>query len=316
MRAIRTVAACGAVGNVLTLATTPIVFSAAATASSSPWTLQLTALGTTAAALALPITLLTADVVLTGALVTVDRFSTESGPLALIPLQDGLYAVLFSAVFAGLAVGALRAGRAVDDAAAAAVSTTHDAQDERIRSDERARVNGLVHDHVLTTLLVAARGPSTSAAVDAVEALEQLRRLTEPGEEQQSLPDTVLLDRLRSLLSTIAPTARAVIDGTPSSPLPPKVIDALVGATGEALRNSRRHGGAGASIELHVSRGPDVLEIAVIDDGVGFDEHAVPANRLGIAASIVGRLRSVDGAADVYSHRGRGTAVRLRWPAQ
>jgi signal transduction histidine kinase len=316
-RVIRRVAVAVAVGNLLALATTSLVFSSSATATASPWPLQLTALGTTGAALAWSTPLVVADVLLTGALVSTDRLLTESAGLALIPVQDGLYAALFGAVFAALAVGTLRAGRSVDSAAEAAAMTMRAARDERVRSDERARVNGLVHDHVLTTLLVAARSPiSSPAAMDgAIEALDQLQRLTEPVDAKESVPATVLLDRLRAQLTAIAPDAHLAVDGDADLLLPPAVVDAVVGAVGEALRNSRRHAGPGAALEVHVIRRVEMLEIAVIDDGRGFDRNAVPQNRLGIAASIIGRTRSVGGTAEVRSHPGRGTAVRICWPA-
>lgn len=57
------------------------------------------------------------------------------------------------------------------------------------------------------------------------------------------------------------------------------------------------------------------MRILVADDGKGFDTGAVPARRLGIKVSILGRMDSVGGLARIESDGGRGTAVELLWPA-
>ena len=88
--------------------------------------------------------------------------------------RTALYAALFSAIFAALVDRrACASARSVDAASDAAIEAVRAARDERVRADERARVNGLVHDHVLTTLLVAARSPlpTESGAADAADAL-------------------------------------------------------------------------------------------------------------------------------------------------
>jgi signal transduction histidine kinase len=53
----------------------------------------------------------------------------------------------------------------------------------------------------------------------------------------------------------------------------------------------------------------------VVDDGVGFDLDAVGAHRFGLALSVLDRMAAVGGCATVESAPGRGTVVRLRWPA-
>jgi signal transduction histidine kinase len=315
VRTIRMLGAAAAAGNLLTLATVPAVMGPGASAAESPWPLQLTALGTTAAALTLPTRAAALDVVLTGALVSVDRWWTAAAPLGLVPLQDGLYAAFFCAIFAGLAIGATRNARAVDRAAAEAIAAVRSARDERVRADERARVNGLVHDHVLTTLLVASRSPlpDGSAAADAADALQRLRRVALAEEGDDAVSPDEMLDRLRAQLTAVAPHAGFGVEGERRADIPPMVADALVGATGEALRNTRRHAGEDAGVEVHVTLEQRCVEIAVVDDGVGFVRNEVPTNRLGIAASIDSRMRGVGGFAAVRSAVGRGTAVRVWW---
>ena len=56
----------------------------------------------------------------------------------------------------------------------------------------------------------------------------------------------------------------------------------------------------------------DGIRIEVRDAGGGFDLGAVPADRLGIRASIIARVAAVGGSADIDSGDW-GTLVRLTW---
>ena len=96
------------------------------------------------------------------------------------------------------------------------------------------------------------------------------------------------------------------------------VVRALAGAAAEALENVARHARVdGACVRVRPGSGQDgeVLEVAVVDDGVGFDLDAVGAHRFGLALSVLDRMAAVGGCATVESAPGRGTVVRLRWPA-
>jgi signal transduction histidine kinase len=59
----------------------------------------------------------------------------------------------------------------------------------------------------------------------------------------------------------------------------------------------------------------DVVTVSVRDDGAGFAPdrlaRAVEAGRLGVAQSIVGRMREIGGTAQVTSSPGQGTEVEL-----
>lgn len=99
---------------------------------------------------------------------------------------------------------------------------------------------------------------------------------------------------------------------------PPVVVRAMAGAAAEALENVARHARVdGARVQVRPGNGQDgeVLEVAVVDDGVGFDLDAVGAHRFGLALSVFDRMAAVGGCATVESAPGRGTVVRLRWPA-
>ena len=96
--------------------------------------------------------------------------------------------------------------------------------------------------------------------------------------------------------------------------VPSAVAVALCGALGEALENVRRHAGTGVA-RVAVRADDGRVEVLVTDEGRGFDPAAVGSQRLGLAWSVHDRVESVGGRAEVGSAPGRGTVVRLRWPA-
>ncbi|WP_348536948.1 ATP-binding protein, partial [Nocardia carnea] len=98
---------------------------------------------------------------------------------------------------------------------------------------------------------------------------------------------------------------------------PPGRPAAGAAALAEAVRNSLRHAGVPARRvrrEVTVTVGAGGLLVVLRDDGKGFDRAAVPPDRLGIAASILGRMRQLPGGAGfVESAPGHGTTVTLMW---
>ncbi|MBX3031644.1 MAG: GAF domain-containing sensor histidine kinase [Chloroflexi bacterium] len=83
----------------------------------------------------------------------------------------------------------------------------------------------------------------------------------------------------------------------------------------EAVSNVARHAGA-RNVQLRLSTDADGLELAVIDDGRGFDAaRATPGGHHGIA-NMRARATAVGATLDLTSEPGSGTQVRLRrpWP--
>jgi signal transduction histidine kinase len=85
-----------------------------------------------------------------------------------------------------------------------------------------------------------------------------------------------------------------------------------VAATNEATLNAASHSGA-AEVSVYVEAEPDAVTAFVRDHGAGFDPADVPADRRGIADSIVGRMQRHGGSAEVVSGKD-GTEIRLRLP--
>lgn len=287
----------------------------------APWILGLTALGTTAAAIAWRPRWAWAYLGAVGLLVALDRVWTAAAPLTEVALQDAAYATFFCAVFCALAIGARHAGGTIDDAARAALAAEAETAAHRAREQERRRVDALVHDEVLATLLLASRSaghlepPVRDAASVALERLQALASEPASGAGHTSLDQ--LVSGLRAEATRLSPaTAVSIALPGEDAPLPAAVAESLLAATGEALRNVRRHAGSGAASRLEVCREQGRLVVRITDDGGGFDPAAVDPSRLGLAGSVLERMRVVGGRAQVRSAPGDGTEVRLQWPAE
>jgi signal transduction histidine kinase len=226
--------------------------------------------------------------------------------------QDALHTLLFDAIFTALALATYRAGRALDRAADAAIAETRTASATEARGRERTRVEALLHDSVLVALLASARG-SERAPIEARAALAELAAV-ERADDAAQLPGTAWMWRLQALTTDLVPDARFSHHGaTAQVSIRSDAAQAVLEATAEALRNSLQHAGFAARA-VHAQLGTDEVEVTVLDDGRGFDPADVRPGRLGVAVSILERMRAVPGGwATVVSKRGVGTRVSIGW---
>ena len=88
-------------------------------------------------------------------------------------------------------------------------------------------------------------------------------------------------------------------------------LEALVAGLREALLNAVRHGAPPVTVYAEV--GPTGVEAFVRDHGSGFDLDDVPADRLGVRESILGRMARHGGSARVR-RLDDGTEVALALP--
>jgi signal transduction histidine kinase len=199
------------------------------------------------------------------------------------------------------------------------------------RDAERIHHLRSMHDSVLQTL------EAIAASDDNGNAREQLTRVQRSARQQAS--------ELRGSLSAISqglPLATAVTAGQETlrhvlhhcvtefaaqglqvefidgeylaDPADHRIIAAVRGAVSEALTNVVKHA-AVRRVVLRVATAEDGCEVVLRDHGIGFDPLATSPG-LGIRHSIVGRLRDVDGTADVWSSPGSGTRITLTIPAR
>ncbi|MEO3934141.1 PspC domain-containing protein [Micrococcaceae bacterium Sec7.4] len=181
----------------------------------------------------------------------------------------------------------------------------------RVRATERAEIAAHLHDSVLQTLaLIQRRAGNETDVVRLARAQERELRgwlYRDPGKEAGQLSEGIqaaaaeVEDSLGHVVEVVAVGDCAMTERH----------EALVQAAREAMLNAARHGGGAVSVYLEVTDG--AAEVFVKDRGPGFDPDAVPADRLGIRESIVGRMKRHGGTATITSNQD-GTEVRLRLP--
>jgi signal transduction histidine kinase len=183
---------------------------------------------------------------------------------------------------------------------------------ERIRSQERAEVAAHLHDSVLQTLALVQKRADDPRAVAAL-ARSQEREL------RAWLSGRVPGDTKR--LGTALEAAAGEVEHDHGVPVEVVVVgdrevdagvQALVAAAREAMVNAAKHAGVDSGpISLYAEAADGHVEVFVRDRGNGFEPGAVPADRRGIAESIVGRMARHGGRARIRSTPGEGTEVEL-----
>lgn len=182
----------------------------------------------------------------------------------------------------------------------------------RVRETERAEIAAHLHDSVLQTLaLIQRRAGNEHDVVRLARAQERQLRgwlFQDPGRESGQLSDRIkaVAGEVEDLLGN------AVEVVTVGDAAMTEAHEALVQASREAMLNASRHGGGTVSVYLEASDGQ--AEIFIKDRGPGFALGDVPADRLGVRESIIGRMKRHGGSAAILS-AGGGTEVRLRLPA-
>lgn len=239
-----------------------------------------------------------------------------------------LWSLVFTGVFLAVVLVATRTGRELDETREETYRTAANVAAASAREVEKERFDAIVHDRVIASLLAVRPGrPDERLAAQAASALEELARVPGPG-DADTVPDVEVVRRIRSAAADISerfdvdvvggedPGDQDGVDDPRAEPasFPVEVLDAVVEAMSESLRNVLRHAGDDAECAVIVQLAPDALSMAVVDDGVGFDPESVAVGRLGIAVSIRGRLARLPGGhARVHSRAGRGTTVQIRW---
>jgi signal transduction histidine kinase len=218
-------------------------------------------------------------------------------------------------VMAALAVGhvARLAVRAEDELRLAAE------REAAIR--ERERLARGIHDSVLQVLaLVQRRGSELGGeAADlgrlAGEQEAALRALVGPG---PATPVPAGMVDLTAELGRFAAPLVALSAPATGVWLPARTAHEFSSAVAAAVENVRRHCPDGAHAGILVEDEPSAVTVTVRDDGPGIPdgrlERAAAEGRLGVAQSIVGRLRELGGSACVTSAPGEGTEIEMRLP--
>lgn len=247
-----------------------------------------------------------------------------AGPDAREALLWPLYGAALAVAAIAVARALRRSAAAVDRAHAEQAQAQHAADVADGMAREQQRQERLLHDTVLNTLTAVARG-GLEATADQVrrrcaDAAAEVRGVTDPPDPREPAPGVRLGDLLSDPLAECRNGGAAVaVPDVEVGSLPPDVVDAVVSAVGESLRNVARHARARhvtVTVDLDGDAGDssgDALRIVVEDDGVGFDADTTPP-RFGLSRAIRGSVSAAGGTTEIATAPGRGTRISLRFP--
>ncbi len=202
---------------------------------------------------------------------------------------------------------------------------------QRTREAERAALARELHDELGAILTAARLDVAWLAAQPAchepavMQRLEALRRVLAHGIEMkrrivEDLHPTVLTHLgLAPALEQLVASSRQRFAGRLSVSIDPSVsLDgepalALYRIVQEALTNVHKYAQArNASVRLR--RVPGRIELAVEDDGIGFDADSVGCGHHGLAG-MRHRMLAIGGLLEVRSAPGAGTSIRASLPS-
>ncbi|MFC9963539.1 sensor histidine kinase [Nocardia ignorata] len=319
VRAIRRAAGAAAVVYLAAAAVTPLLYSVTYIGSFASWPYRGLAVGALAAGLAWPRRVAAVFVALLATVAAISNVLVIPGSSMWTLVGDITRALGVAALFLWCVVYARAAAERVDREAirqrvrAATVAAT------TAREREGARFAALIHDAVLSTLLEASRSAGSTPVLrrQAARTLEQLEQ-SRNAPEIDHFDAAATVEFLRDAVREVDPELPVQVSSRGADlRLPVESARVLGAALMEAVRNSLRHAGApGRTVRrgLSVTIATGGIRVVLTDDGVGFDPARVPADRMGITGSILGRMRTLaGGAAFVESAPGAGTVVTLVW---
>lgn len=238
------------------------------------------------------------------------------------PLHVRLMVIVLGVI---LFVG-VRAMRSTIDGAARRADEQAERARESARAERIARDTGreiaedarVLHDTIINTLSLVARGPGADFNLDAVRRRAAhdtavIRRLSRDGEPQGADEE----GGLAQLVAAVGHHAALPIDYDGPSPedlerfdslLPVETSRAIVRAVFELVTNAAKHSGA-RSVRLRLELQPVGVVISVSDDGIGFAGEPVPGR--GLAESVFRRCEDANVAVSLRSAPGKGTTVTL-----
>lgn len=229
--------------------------------------------------------------------------------------SGGMTIVVFAAVSFVSVRTLRRLACQVDVATATSTEALRTEAEAAARFDERTRQYKKLHDTVLHTLSMVARGGLNHRTVE-VQLLcnrdaNYLRSLIAPNDEDAF---NGLATSLEEMFHSESPLGLDIHVRTHRLPLnlPDHVADAIMHASREALNNVSKYAGTNEAWVTAVGLPGGSVRVTVIDRGRGFDPNVIPSG-VGLIRSIRHRMEEVGGSATINSGIGQGTVVELVW---
>ncbi|MEV7240201.1 ATP-binding protein [Streptomyces sp. NPDC003236] len=200
------------------------------------------------------------------------------------------------------------------------VRMTQDLSEERlmrIRAQERAEVAAHVHDSVLHTLTLIQRNADNAGEVRRLARAQErdlrtwLYKPEGTGKDEADEPDTVAEAVRRSAAEVEdkhgVPIEVVVVGDCPLD----ERTAAQMQAAREAMVNAAKYGGEGGAVQVYAEVEGRTVFVSVRDRGPGFDLDSIPADRMGVRESIIGRMERNGGTARLRAVPDGGTEVEL-----
>ena len=287
----------------------------------SPWLYYLITIATAMAAIGLSVRWAAGYLVLVPLVYAVIRLTPAGGGLS--PLKaslDSIYAIILGGAILVITTMLRAAATSVDQAQATALEGYAHAVRAHATEAERVRVDAIVHDSVLTTLLYAARADTPEAqrlaATMASNAIGHLRdaALVSP-DDGSTVRVSTLAQSIREAIEQLEGGFEITASRLGTRSIPTAVAEAVQSASLQAAVNSVNHAGVGATRTVRITASEGGVQVIVADNGRGFDPAQVPSGRLGVRVSIIELITNLGGDARVESTPGKGTTVVIRWPS-
>ncbi len=200
------------------------------------------------------------------------------------------------------------------------VRMTQDLSEERlmrIRAQERAEVAAHVHDSVLHTLTLIQRNAENAGEVRRLARAQErdlrtwLYKPEGTGKDEADEPAN-LADAVRRNAAEVedkhgVPIEVVVVGDCPLD----ERIAAQMQAAREAMVNAAKYGGEGGAVQVYAEVEGQTVFVSVRDRGPGFDLDSIPADRMGVRESIIGRMERNGGTARLRAVPDGGTEVEL-----
>ena len=239
-----------------------------------------------------------------------------SGSL-LLAIQEALHLFVFSAVLIAMVLALRWEAGKTDSANQEAIASAVESARVDAAEIERSRLDALVHDSVLTTLLVAANATSEQQrSLAAKSAVDAIARLTTVRSDESNSPKPTLASFFHALelrIKESAPDFEVSLTKMSDLPISSQIAEALTEATLQAVDNSLKHASSATERVVRLRGQASGLKIVVSDNGKGFRPSQVPKDRIGISSSIVARVTNVGGRVFINSSPGAGTNVVIEW---
>jgi signal transduction histidine kinase len=234
-----------------------------------------------------------------------------------IAMQDAFYVFLLGGAVSALVRLTRDAAKRADQANSIAIANAIEQAQIDAAERERQRIDALVHDRVLNTLLVAAKASNKqdqeAAAIAAAEAIASLESAAQDQENQPKVTTLGLYRSLRKAALRASSELEVEIVSAGLEEISADIAQTITEATLQAIDNAIRHSESNIiQVQLGDKSG-NGLYVQVRDHGKGFNLERLAKDRLGIRSSIQARMLSIGGQAFISSEIGSGTVVELRW---